>query len=203
MPKNKPLSAHLDKKKVEATVKEILKDGTPGWVSHPEDYKNWFEEEEEADHERSCESAKQYKFEDQQALTDEDSSLVRFLNVNNFISILRRNGIAVQISQTQPQTCGLWCIRPSQESLGFQFVTSMQVPVMPEWGLLHEEEHGIANGEAAIGWRQVLAQMALKRIASETKLHGIPEFGPPISTARSQRYRRTLNAVRNGRFNNE
>ena len=200
IPDNKPLSAHIDRKKVEATVADILKDGVPDWVSHPRDYKNWLDEEEQADKERSDELSKEYRIEDQAELTDEDTSLINFLNVNRFLGKLRDNGIACKVYQDpqSPQTCGLYAVRNGYERLGFQFVTSMQVPVMPEWALLREEEHGVPDGEAAIGWRQVLVKLVAKKFASEQKLHEI--FGEPSSTKRSERYRRTMHAIRNGRY---
>jgi len=194
------LSATLNKEKAETVLKEAFKDGTPKCISHPEDFVNWLDEQEQADHERSCMSAQQYKMEDQEELTDEDNSLINFRNVNSFIKTLRENGVKCKVSQTQPQTCGLYCVVPGKELLGYQFITSMQVPVMPEWGLLHEEEHGIANGEAAIGWRQVLAQLVLRRVMGEREIHRI--FGFPSATKRTERYRRTLFAFRNGKVAN-
>jgi hypothetical protein len=200
MKANPELTAAIDEKKVRKVVNEILKDGTPDYITHPHDYKNWLDEEEQADKERSDESAKQYKIEDQAELTDEAASLVNFLNVNRFISVLRQNGLRCKISQDHPQTCGLYAIRPGYDQLGFQFVTSMQVPVMPEWGLLHEEEHGISNGEAAIGWRAVLVKLVLNKLFSEQQVHEM--FGEPVATNRSLRYRRTMFAIRNGRYTN-
>jgi hypothetical protein len=192
------LTSTINKKKLEKVVGEILKDGTPDWISHPQDYKNYRAEADEADKARSDEVSKQYRMEDQTELTDEASSLVNFRNVNSFIQTLRSNGAKVKINQTQPQTCGLYAIAPGRELLGYQFITSMQVPVMPEWGLLREEEHGCPNGEAAIGWRQVLVKLVLMKVFSEQALHKI--FGEPVCTKRSVRYRRTLHAIRNGRY---
>jgi hypothetical protein len=198
---DKPLSSYIDVKKTQQFIGELLKDGTPDCFAHPEDYKSYREEANQADKEHSNEMAKAYRMEDQDILTDEDSSLVNFTNVNRFIGILRSNGIACKVYQDRPQTCGLYAVRPGYEGLGYQFVTSMQVPVMPEWGLLHEEEHGVPNGEAAIGWRQVLVKLVTTRIVSEEKIHEI--FGEPVSTRRSNRYRRTLHAFRNGRIEDE
>jgi hypothetical protein len=194
------LTATIDEKKVRAVVNEILKDGTPDYISHPKDYKNWLDEQEHADKERSDEQSKPFMIQDQTELTDEDASLVNFRNVNSFIALLRNNGLRCKISQDpqSPQTCGLHAIRSGYEQLGFQFVTSMQVPVMPEWGLLREEEHGIADGEAAIGWRQVLVKLVAKKLFSEQQVHEI--FGEPVATNRSLRYRRTMHAIRNGRY---
>jgi hypothetical protein len=194
------LTGALDTKKAEAVLKECYKDGTPKVVSHPEDFKNWFDEQEQADFERSCMSTAKYVIEDQAELTDEDNSLINFRNVNTFIKTLRENGVKCKVFQDRPETCGLYCVVPGRELLGYQFVTSMQVPVMPEWGLLHEEEHGCPNGEAAIGWRQVLAQLVLKRVMTEREIHKI--FGFPSATKRTERYRRTLQAFRNGKVPN-
>jgi hypothetical protein len=192
------LSATLPKKKLEHFVKEMVKDDEVLKMhAHPEDYKNWYQEEKEADKEKSDAQVADCKMEDQAELTDEDNSLINFRNVNSFIKTLRENGVKCKVFQERPQTCGLYCVRPGYELLGYQFVTSMQVPVMPEWGLLHEEEHGVANGEAAIGWRQVLAQLVLKGVMTEREIHSI--FGLPSATKRTERYRRTLHAYRNGK----
>jgi hypothetical protein len=192
------LSATLPKKKLEHFVKEMVKDNEVLKMhAHPEDYKNWLDEEIQADNEKTDAQVSYCKMEDQEELTDEDNSLINFRNVNWFIAKLRENGVKCKISQTQPQTCGLWCVIPGRERLGFQFITSMQVPVMPEWGLLHEEEHGVANGEAAIGWRQVLAQLILRSVMTEREIHRI--FGFPAAIKRTERYRRTLHAFRNGK----
>lgn len=195
------LSATLPKKKLEHFVKEMVKDDEVLKMhAHPEDYRNWYQEEKEADKEKSDDAVAGYKMEDQEELTDEDNSLINFRNVNSFIKTLREHGVKCKVSQDQIQTCGLWCVVPGKELLGYQFVTSMQVPIMPEWGLLHEEEHGVANGEAAIGWRQVLAQLVLKRVMTEREIHRI--FGFPSATKRTERYRRTLHAFRNGKVAN-
>jgi hypothetical protein len=192
------LSATLPKKNLEHFVKECLKDEEVLKMhAHPEDYKSWYQEEVEQDKAKSDAQVAGQRFEDQEELTDEDNSLINFRNVNSFIKQLREHGVKCKVSQDRPETCGLWAVVPGKELLGYQFVTSMQVPVMPEWGLLHEEEHGIANGEAAIGWRQVLAQLVLRSVMGEREIHRI--FGFPSATKRTERYRRTLHAYRNGK----
>jgi hypothetical protein len=183
---------------VDDFVKECLKDSEVHKMhAHPEDYKNWLDEDIHADNERTDAQVAGYKMEDQEELTDEDNSLINFRNVNSFIKTLRENGVKCKVFQDRPDTCGLYCVVPGKELLGYQFITSMQVPVMPEWGLLHEEEHGVANGEAAIGWRQVLAQLILHLVMDEWEVHRI--FGFPAVTKRTERYRRTLHAFRNGK----
>jgi hypothetical protein len=199
MQENK-LSSYIDVRKTQQFIGELLKDGTPDEFRFPDEYKSYRDECDHADRERSNELAKNHRMEDQDILTDEDSSLVNFINVNNFITKLRENGIKCKVYQDPqiPQTCGLYAVRPGYEKLGFIFVTSMQVPVMPEWAVLHDEDHGIPNGEAAIGWRQVLVKLVTTRIVSEQKIHEI--FGEPRHTRRSNRYRRTLHAFRNGKI---
>jgi hypothetical protein len=197
------LSSYIDVKKTQQFIGELLKDGTPDEFRFPNDYKSYRDECAQADREYSNEKAKAHRMEDQDILTDEESSLVNFINVNQFIGKLRENGIKCGVYQDpqSPQTCGLYAVRPGYEMKGFQFVTSMQVPVMPEWALLHDEDHGIPNGEAAIGWRQVLVKLVTTRIVSEQRIHEI--FGEPRHTRRSNRYRRTLHAFRNGKIPDE
>lgn len=202
MPQHRSVADNLSasKRGIGALVKEVLKDGTPDWIKFPNDYRNWLEEGDEEERERSSQSAKAYQMENQHELTDEDSSLRNFMDTNTFLDKLRAGGIKVKAYQNPqlPQTAGLYAIKPGYEQLDYIFVTSMQVPVMPEWSLLREEEHFIPNGEAAIGWRQVLVMLAMKEIADETTLHKI--FGEPNSSKRSRRYRRTMYGIRNGKF---
>src|SRR5262249_50867907 len=145
--------------------------------------------------------AAEHRLEDQDLYTDEDSNLVNFIPVNKFIATLRANGVDCKISQTEPQTCGLWCVRPGYEQLQYQFITSMQVPVMPEWTLIDEDRHGLIRNEAAIGWRQVLVQLVMHRILTESQAHQI--FGEPKNEERAARYRKSLYAIRNGRVPDE
>lgn len=188
------------KRGIAELVTEVLKDGVPDWIKFPNDYKNWLEEGDQEEYENSCRSARAYRMEDQDDMCDEDASLRNFIDTNTFLDMLRSGGIKVKTYQDPqlPQVAGLYAIKPGYEQLGFIFVTSMQVPTMPEWSLLREEEHFIPNGEAAIGWRQVLVMLAMKDIADEKKLHTI--FGEPNGTDRSRRYRRTMFGVRNGKF---
>ena len=92
MQENK-LSSYIDVRKTEQFIGELLKDGTPDEFRFPGDYKSYRDECSQADRENSNEKAKAHRMEDQDILTDEDSSLVNFINVNKFISILRENGI--------------------------------------------------------------------------------------------------------------
>ena len=199
MPQTNDYRLSASKRGVKELVKEVLKDGVPDWVKFPNDYRNWLEEGDQEEYERSCQSARAYRMPNQDEMTDEDASLRNFMGTNTFLDKLRAAGIRCKAYQDPqlPQTAGLYAIKPGYERLGFIFVTSMQVPVMPEWSLLREEEHFIPNGEAAIGWRQVLVMLAMRDIATEKQLHKI--FGEP-SGSRSRRYKRTMFGIRNGKF---
>ena len=112
--------------------------------------------------ERTAEQVDRYKFDNQALMTDEKGRLVNFMDANKFLHRIRRVGVVCKVFDGgKPGTMGLYAILPHKEQLGFQFIASIQVPVMPEWSLLAEDQMGLPNGEAAIGWRGVLFMLRL------------------------------------------
>jgi hypothetical protein len=195
----KELTSVLDREETQETVKSLLKDGTPKWFSHPEDYKNFAIETVQEEQERGEAVARQYRIEGQAELTDETSRLVNFLPANKFLSILRANGLTVKVYDGgKPQTMGLYVLLGGD----YKMITSIQVPTMPEWSLLAEDEHGAPNGESAIGWRTAVAHLITHGALTEEKAHKI--FGEPVIRAFTSRYRQTLYDYRNrkGEYSN-
>ena len=189
-------SAH-DLAATEATVKEILKDGTPDWVRFPKEYRSMAAEDLAQQKERTAEQVDRYKFEDQDLMTDEESRLVNFIDANRFLHKLRALGVVCKVFDGGKRgTMGLYAMIPGKERLGFQFIASIQVPVMPEWSLLAEDQMGLPNGEAAIGWRQPLFMLVKKRVITEDEMYR--EFGKPIATPFTARHRRALQELRSG-----
>ena len=56
------ITSRLDLAATEAAVKEILKDGTPKWVSHPEDFRSMAQEVLAEEKEHSDEMARQFVY---------------------------------------------------------------------------------------------------------------------------------------------
>jgi hypothetical protein len=196
----------------ERAVKDILKDGTPRWVSHPQDFKQWAAEVYHQEKEESDKLALGFREEEQDTLTDVKARRVKPMDSRAFIQKLRDNGIkcfTYQIPHTpntpgmMVNTVGLWCVVPGEEQIGFkyqghryQYMTWMAIPMMWEWSLLPVDEHQIPVGENR-GWRTVVARLIARKVLTEIKAHEI--FGEP-SGATSKIYKRTLFEFRNGRY---
>jgi hypothetical protein len=190
------ITSRLDLAATEAAVKEILKDGTPKWVSHPEDFRSMAQEVLAEEKEHSDEMARPFALEDRDILTDEKARLVNFMHALKFIRILEKefriySEVRVGV---KPGTAGLWVLDPKQPRKGFQYVCFIQVPVMPEWDLMHVDSHGLSQGHAARGWRTVLACLIEKYIITERKVHEV--FGEAAIREHTSIYRETLYELR-------
>lgn len=177
------------------TIKKLLADGTPDWVSHPEDYKNMAKEYIAGQKEDSDAMVAQYRLENQDVLAHAPSRKINAIGTRDFIEKLRANDVkcfTIQNTPGVPQV-GLWAIRKSDGKA--IYVAYCQIPAMYEWSVLRLDEHGLGAGEEYRGWRTVLCQLILKGIIDEQKAHKI--FGPPSGPA-SVVYRKTLYSFRNG-----
>jgi hypothetical protein len=72
-------SMGMANKLTDATIKEMLKGGTPDWFKRPEEYKNFAREEYLAQKEISCNLSSEYHMEDQELLSDEGPRRVNVL----------------------------------------------------------------------------------------------------------------------------
>jgi hypothetical protein len=176
------------------TIKQLLADGTPDWVKHPHDYKNFVNEAFQAEKENSDKQVEGYKMEDQSLLTDEAARLVNVISTRNFIRKLRDNGVkCFTIDNGWPGTVALWVVQNDKPV----YICYLQAPAMVEWSVLALDKHGLPAGESYRGWRTVLVQLIEKFILTEDQAHKI--FGAPTINIVSKRYRQTLYNFRNGK----
>lgn len=196
----------------ERSIKRILRDGTPAWVSRPRDFKSWARELYLRDKEASTRQVAGYRIEGQEALSDEKARKIHPMRTWDFVLKLRANGVKCFTYQVQSEstpdaminTVALWCVIPGQESHPggflyqgnrFQYVTWMDIPAMYEWSVLRLDEHELPIGEKFRGWRTVVSEMVRHRVVTEPKAHRI--FGLPTGP-QSLFYRKRLQIYRQG-----
>lgn len=198
---NDPMnSAGIANKLTDATIKQILWDGTPDWFSHPEDYKQFAAEDYLSQRETSTALSREYRMEDQAFLADEGPRKVNVMSTLDFLLKLKRNGITVGAEQIQgePQLAGMWAMaRTPDEGWKPVCVGAIQLPAMYEWSVLRINEYGVADGEKFIGWRTALCSLITKGAITEEKAHEI--FGKPTEGPVSRKYRKTLHKHRNSK----
>lgn len=181
--------------KTKKSIQDILKFGTPRWVTNPEEYKNFALETIQEEKEISNDMVKSYRMEDEAILTNSVARKVNAISTRDFIRKLRANGVrCFTIDNGMPGTVGLWCMRPNAADP--IYVCFCQIPWMYEWSLLRLDEHGLPAGERFRGWRTVLSQLIVKKVLSEKRIHEI--FGKPTESINGRRYRETLFNYRNG-----
>lgn len=194
--KGDPFNPYHDLKTTKATIKELLKDGTPDWISHPQDYKNFAKESFQADKELSDQMVAEYKMGDQDILTNYKARAVNITSTKDFVLKLRANGIkCFALYNGMPGTVGLWVVVPTKTGVNLRYICFLQIPAMIEWSVLALDDHGLPAGESYRGWRTVLSQLIRKKVLTERQAHNI--FGPPTDSIISRRYRRTLYEYRN------
>jgi hypothetical protein len=191
---NDPIKSRHDLGTTRKTIKTLLANGTPRWVSHPEEYKNFVRESTQAAKEESDSQVASYKMAHQDILTNARARKVNAISTRDFIQKLRQNGVkCFTIDNNWRQTVALWAVRPSTGQL--QYICYCQIPAQYEWSVLKVDRHGLPAGEDFRGWRTVLVQLITKGILSETKAHQI--FGRPTDSEVSLIYRESLFYVRN------
>jgi hypothetical protein len=189
-----PYKEYHDLKTTRATIKQLLSNGTPAWVSHPEDYKHFVRESFQQAKEESDAQVSQYKMEHQDILTNVAARRVNITPTREFVRKLRKNRVACfTVDNGMSGTVALWSICPSTGKL--IYVCYLQIPYMQEWSLLRLDRHGLPAGEDFRGWRTVLAQLITKGIMTEKKAHEV--FGKPTDSEVSLLYRETLYYIRN------
>ena len=197
---NNPIVSAPQRKVTDASIKELLKDGTPDWYSHPKDWKNFAIEYCMAEKEANDNLVAEYRMEDQEDLVDFKARNVNIMSTKDFVLTLRANGIkCFALYSGMPGTVGLWVVVPSPQGAALRPIAMMQTPAMIEWSVLRLDEHDLPNGEDYRGWRTVLCQMIRKSVITEKRAHQI--FGRPTDSIVSRRYRRTLWAHRHRKEN--
>lgn len=185
------------------SIERMLAGGTPNWVKWPHEYKQYAKESFAAEKERSDKMGTEYRWHDQEALTDKAARQVNGIVTRDFIERkLRANGIKCAVFDSgwvgpggRP-TVGLWCVPPNKTNK-LRFICFMDVPMMWEWSVLKLDQHNIPSGEESRGWRTVAVQLVEKEIITEAQCHRI--FGAPSSNQISARYYRSLWEKRNGK----
>lgn len=192
-----PWEGRHDLKTTQETIKHLLAGGTPQWVSHPEDYKNYAQEAILAEQEVSQQMIRRYRMDDQDDLTNEEARKVNPMPTRVFIEKLRNSGVKCYTIDNgyPPQTIALWSFKPGTDHV--IPVCYLQVPAMYEWSVLRLDKRGLPNGEAFRGWRTVESQLIEKGIISEARAHEI--FGRPVDGPVSKRFRSSLYWFRNRR----
>ena len=194
VPVEDPIKSRHDLKTTRESIKALLANGTPDWVRWPEDFRAFVRESFQAEKEASCEMVEGYKMDGQDILTDDKPRKVKPIHTREFVNKLRANGVkCFTVDNGLKGTVALWAARGQQMT----YVCYLQVPAMYEWSVLRLDAHNLPNGEKFRGWRTVLAQLIVKEILTEDKVHEI--FGKPVGGVVSSRYRRTLWNFRNGR----
>ena len=200
-PEYKPLenafNEHHDVAATSEAIQQMLAGGTPNWVKWPHEYKAYAKECFAAEKENSDRMAAQYKWNDQEMLTNEAARKVNPVSTIEFIKKLKTNGIKCTVMDNGLKgTLGLWCVPPNRTDK-LRYVCFIQVPAMYEWSILRLDDHGIPSGEKFRGWRTVAVQLVEKEIITEQQCHQI--FGVPSPNTISARYFRSLWEKRNGR----
>lgn len=193
-----PWKQHHDLATTQDSIQKLLAGGTPDWVKHPTDYKNFVKESFAAEHEITKEMASQYQIEDQEDLTNAEARMVNPMSTREFLRKLRANGVKCFTVDNgfPPQTVALWCLPPRQHQRA-RYICYVQVPAMWEWSVLKVDRVGKPIGEDYRGWRTVLVQLIEKEIFTEEEAHKI--FGYPSDNPVFSRYRRSLWEFRNKR----
>ena len=185
-------SGGMDNATTKESIKQLLAGGTPDWVSHPEDYKNFVKEAFAAEKEMSDQQVESYKMDGQDLLSDEKPRKVHIITTRDFIKKLRDNGVrCFTVDNGLAGTVGLWAARGTQ----MVYVCYLQIPCMYEWSVLRLDAHNLPDGERFRGWRTVLMQLIMKDILTEEEAHKI--FGKPTGGIVSSIYRKSLWARRN------
>jgi hypothetical protein len=177
------------------SIQQMLAGGTPNWVKWPQDYKAYARESFAAEKERSDVMGTEYRWHDQDMLTDKKARRVNGIATRDFVEKLQKSGIKCAVfdngwkSVTGVPTVALFCVPPNRTNR-IRPICYMDVPMMYEWSVLHLDHHNIPSGEDTRGWRTVVVQLVEKDIITEAQCHRI--FGAPAANRISERYYRSL-----------
>src|SRR5271157_4613025 len=79
-----PWKSHHDQKTTQETIKQLLAGGTPEWVKHPEDYRNYAKEAIAEEREVSLQQVRGYQIDDQEELVDLKARNVNIISTREF-----------------------------------------------------------------------------------------------------------------------
>jgi len=184
-------------------IERMLAGGTPNWVKFPHEYKAMAKESFQAHREDSERMAAQYKWANQDVMTNKVARRVNGISTRDFLEKkLKANGIKAFVMASGwvgaggIPTVALWATPPRRTDK-LRFVTSMDVPMMYEWSILKLDQYGIPSGTESIGWRDIVVKLVEKEIITEAQAHKL--FGAPPPNAISATYYRTLWEKRHGK----
>lgn len=190
------ITSHHDVSTTNETVKHLLAHGTPDWVKHPKDYKNYAREAMLREKEISDEMVERYQMDDQEDLTNYKARMVNHMSTDDFMRKLRNAGIkCFSVYNGLPGTVGLWCIPPKLKGVA-RYVCYLRVPFMYEWSVLKLDAHHLPAGELR-GWRTVCMELVKADILTEWQINQI--FGTPSGAKPFRRYRISMWEIRNGK----
>lgn len=176
-------------------LQKICQDGTPDWVSHPNDYRNMAEEEYFRELENSCDKVAEYRTMREEFLRDDSIRLINFMHARDFVNRLKEYGVECLLGWNGiPRQAALYAVSPRERRKGHQNICMVQIPWMPEWSTWNVEKHGILNGESSRGWRTVLYHLIRTRTITESQAS--EWFGEPGGPA-AHLHRKDLYALRN------
>jgi hypothetical protein len=180
-------------------VKNVLKSGTPKWVSHPEDYKAMVDEWHKQAQENLWSECRKFKFEDQDLLADVTERRVNPMMAAMFMKKLRNAGLSCfsHDSPLMDHSASLFVWMPTPKGGEYQPMCSIQVPIMWEWTTIKLDPNTLLpEGFRDIGWRSAVRCLIEREALTEDQAHAI--FGKPRIAPVSRRYRRMLHEIRNG-----
>ena len=189
----------IDRRSVEHTVKELLKNGTPKWVSHPEDYRGMVNEWHAQAKQNLLEECRAYRYQDQALLANPEGRRVNMMPAAVFMRKLRAAGLTCfsHDSQLADGSASLFVLMPTPRGGEFEPVSSIQVPLMWEWSTIRlDPRTELPSGFRDIGWRSAVRCLITRGALTEEQAHAI--FGAPRESYVSRIYRRMLCEHRNG-----
>jgi hypothetical protein len=187
----------VDRRQVEQFVKEVLKSGTPKWVSHPEDYRQMVKEYHEQARENLLDECRMYKCQDQDFLAIPRRE--NLMSAAVFMRKLRDAGLTCfsHDSTLGDGTASLFVLMPTENGGQFKPMCSIQVPLMWEWSTIRlDPATQLPAGFRDIGWRSAVRCLITNGALTEDQAHVI--FGKPREASVSRIYRKMLCEHRNG-----
>lgn len=188
----------VDRRQVAEFVKNVLKGGTPRWLSHPEEYKAMVQEWHREAHENLLAECSAYKTQDQEILADPAGRRVNIMAAAEFMQKLRTAGLTCfsHDSTLADGSASLFALHSTPRGGEFEPVCSIQVPLMWEWSTIRlDPRTNLPSGFRDIGWRSAVRCLITQGVWTEAYAHKV--FGAPRVCRQSTIYRRMLWEYRN------
>lgn len=190
----------VDIRQAKHFIKEVLKGGTPGWISRPWEYRSMVDEFHREAAENLMWECRFWHIDEQISLADPAGRRVNIMTAAEFMKNLRSAGLTCfsHDSTLQDHTASLFVLMPTVNGGEFKPVCSIQVPLMWEWSLIRlDPRTGLVNGFRDIGWRSAVRCLIMMGALGEERAYEI--FGRPRISRVSLLHRRHLYEYRNGK----